>query len=98
MKIKEMSQLNYLSNISQIKKVKPVGKEKIADKAEISREAKELSRAHSNLTPERAAEINKRIRENYYDREDVLKTVAERIMRSSGFKELLNENNVDGNV
>ena len=50
------------------------------------------------MTPERAAEINKRIRENYYDREDVLKTVAERIMRSSGFKELLNENNVDDNV
>ncbi|MCK4893360.1 MAG: hypothetical protein KAJ16_06475 [Calditrichia bacterium] len=45
-----------------------------------------------NLTPERIAEIVKRINENFYDREDVLQVVAEQILKSPELQSLIKNN------
>lgn len=48
----------------------------------VSREGNSISVENSNLTPERIAEIVKKINDNFYNREDVLRVVAERILKS----------------
>ena len=58
-------------------------------KSEISKEGNQMSQ---NLTPERIAEIVKRINENFYDREDVLQVVAERILKSPELQSLIKNN------
>jgi DNA polymerase III psi subunit len=55
-------------------------------KTDISKEGNHMSQ---NLTPERIAEIVKRINENFYDREDVLQVVAERILKSPELQSLI---------
>ena len=47
------------------------------------------------LTPERIAEILNRINENYYDREDVLQVVAERILRSPELQEIIKKSHLE---
>jgi hypothetical protein len=58
-------------------------------KSEISKEGNQMSQ---NLTPERIAEIVKRMNENFYDREDVLQVVAERILKSPELQSLIKNN------
>ena len=58
-------------------------------KSDISKEGNQMSQ---NLTPERIAEIVKRINENFYDREDVLQVVAERILKSPELQSLIKNN------
>ena len=58
-------------------------------KSNISKEGNQMSQ---NLTPERIAEIVKRINENFYDREDVLQVVAERILKSPELQSLIKNN------
>ncbi len=89
MKIKDVTTITNVASVNKVKKSKPVERKNNRDKIEISREAKELSRAHSNLTPERIAEINRRMQEKFYDRDDVLDVVASRILKSSFLKDLL---------
>ena len=55
-------------------------------KSDISKEGNHMS---PHLTPERIAEIVKKINENFYDREDVLQVVAERILQSPELQSLL---------
>jgi len=49
----------------------------------------------NKLTPERIAQIRERINENFYDREDVLKIVAERILHSPELQELIKSGRLD---
>jgi len=49
----------------------------------------------NQLTPERIAQIRERINENFYDREDVLKVVAERILHSPELQELIKSGRLD---
>ena len=58
-------------------------------KSDISKEGNHMS---ANLTPERLAEIVKRINENFYDREDVLQVVAEQILKSPELQSLIKNN------
>jgi len=58
-------------------------------KSDISKEGNHMS---PNLTPERLAEIVKRINENFYDREDVLQVVAEQILKSPELQSLIKNN------
>ena len=58
-------------------------------KSDISKEGNHMS---PNLTPERIAEIVKRINENFYDREDVLQVVAEQILKSPELQSLIKNN------
>ncbi len=95
MKIKEVTSISSVASLNKVKKTKPVERKANKDKIEISREAKELSKAHSNLTPERIAEINRRIQEKFYDRDDVLDVVASRILKSSFMKELFDAGSPD---
>ncbi len=97
MKINEINHLNYVLNVKKSMKVKKIDQERSADRAEISEEAKALSQSSNFLTPERIAEIKTRINENFYDKDEVLKTVAERILRSHNFQELIRGNRLDKN-
>ncbi len=98
MKINEISKLNFIENVSKVKKTKTVEKEKGTDQVVLSREAKALSKNSGSLTPERIAEITKRIQENYYDRDEVLKAVAERILQSPQFRDILQGGRFDKNI
>ena len=49
----------------------------------------------NTLTPERIAEIRQRINENFYDREDILKIVAERILHSPELRNLIKSGRLD---
>jgi len=84
-------------NVNKVKKIRKVDQEVTSDKIELSREAKALKKAHSNLSQEKIAQISQRIRENYYDRDNVLNVVAERILKSSKFKNLSQGNKLDKN-
>jgi anti-sigma28 factor (negative regulator of flagellin synthesis) len=97
-KVNEISKLNLVSNVKSVKKMNPVNKEKNADKVEISREAKELSKTTQGLSADRIAEIKKRIDEKYYDRDEVLKVVAERILKSPKFQDTINHRRLDKNL
>jgi hypothetical protein len=55
----------------------------------VSMEGNSTSGKGSELSPERIAEIVKRINENFYDREDILKIVAEKILHSPELQTLL---------
>ena len=55
----------------------------------VSMEGNRTSGKSSELSPERIAEIVKRINDNFYDREDVLKIVAEKILHSPELQTLL---------
>ena len=76
-------------------KVKEYGKALSADQEKISKDGKaELSQSE-NLPLERIKEIIKRINENFYDREDVLQFVAERILRTPELQKLLKKGPLD---
>ncbi len=98
MKINEISKLTEVLNVKQTKKVERVDKESNSDKVELSKEGKALSKASSNLTPERIAEISKRIEEKFYDRDEVLNVVAERLINSTQFQDLIEGNRFDKNL
>ena len=55
----------------------------------VSMDGKLASGKSSELTPDRIAEIVKRINDNFYDREDILKIVAEKILHSPELQTLL---------
>ncbi len=74
------------------KKVKAID---TAPKAEVSRDGNDLSDLSMNLSPERIAQIIKRINENFYDREDVLEVVAERILRSPELQALIKSGRIE---
>lgn len=63
-------------------------------KVEVSRDGNHLSNSHPNLSPERINQILNRINENYYDREDVLEVVANRILRSPELQALLKKGRI----
>lgn len=98
MKVNEISKINFMANVNKVKKVRKVDQEVTSDKVELSREAKALKKAHSNLSEEKIAQISKRIRENYYDQDKVLNVVAERILKSPKFKALIQGNKLDKNL
>ena len=62
---------------------------------DISREGNQKVQNNSELTPERIIEILSRINENFYDREDVLKVVAERILRSPELQEIIKKGQLE---
>ncbi len=81
--------------MKSINKVKEYGKALSADQKKISKDGKAESKQSENLPPERITEIIKRINENFYDREDVLQFVAERILRTPELQKLLKKGPLD---
>ncbi|MEJ2049507.1 MAG: hypothetical protein P8Y60_06655 [Calditrichota bacterium] len=59
------------------------------------RDEVDKSGIENTLTPERIAEIRERINENFYDREDILKIVAERILHSPELRNLIKSGRLD---
>lgn len=76
-------------SVGTVKEKKNLDEISEAIKADVSREGSHASGNRSELSPERLAEIVKRINESFYDREDILKIVAERILNSPELQILL---------
>lgn len=62
---------------------------------DISREGNKKLKKDQELTPERIKEILSRINENFYDREDVLQVVAERILKSPELQEIIKKRHLE---
>ena len=76
-------------SVGTVKEKKNLDEISEAINADVSRDGDHSSGDRSELSPERLAEIVKRINENFYDREDILKIVAERILNSPELQILL---------
>ncbi len=63
------------------------------DKLDISREAKEMAKNQKAAREQRLEEIRQRIAEGYYDREDVLREIAERMIKSTDLKDYIAKRN-----
>ncbi len=81
--------------MKSINKVKEYGKALSADQEKISKDGEAELNQSENLPLERITEIIKRINENFYDREDVLQFVAERILRTPELQKLLKKGPLD---
>lgn len=58
-------------------------------RAELADKSKKLAESGSSLTPERLESIIKRIKEKFYDKDEVLETIAERMIKSDEWREFL---------
>ena len=76
-------------SVGTVKEKKNLDEISEAINADVSRDGDHSSGDRSELSPERLTEIVKRINENFYDREDILKIVAERILSSPELQILL---------
>ncbi len=61
---------------------------KIEDRLSISQEARSLKEQEA-LSPKRKAEIEHRLQPGFYDKEEVLEKVADEILKSPEFKDVL---------
>lgn len=89
MKINSIENFGYVVTVDRVKMTNQSEKSKRTDKLEISAEARQLAKSKSALTPERLELIKQRIAENFYDQDDVLKEVAERMLKSKELKQAL---------
>ncbi len=80
-----------VSSVTKINKKAAKTQTPKTDKLDISREAKEMAKSKKMLQEKRLEEIRKRIAEGYYDREDVLREIAERMIQSTDLKEYINK-------
>ncbi|RMF61120.1 MAG: hypothetical protein D6748_02430 [Calditrichaeota bacterium] len=91
MKINSLENFGYIVSVDRVKMAKQAQKQHSeTDKLELSDEAKQLNKTGSSLTPERIDLIRQRIAENFYDQDDVLNEVAERLLKSRELREFLN--------
>jgi hypothetical protein len=84
-----------VGTVKEKKKLTSVSKALSNTAFDISREGNQKVKNNSELTPERIIEILSRINENFYDREDVLKVVAERILRSPELQEIIKKGQLE---
>ncbi|NOX36864.1 MAG: hypothetical protein GXO78_04930 [Calditrichaeota bacterium] len=91
--------LNSIMGVDRSHKIRAVQREDIrTDKAEFSREAKKMAKKQKALSPERLQEIKRRIAEGYYDRDEILKEIAERMLNSKDFQEFMKSRKIDRNI
>jgi hypothetical protein len=84
-----------VGNVKKSQKGKVIHDALHASSVDVTRDGNDLSSESPSLTPERIAEIVQRISENFYDRDDVLQVVAERILRSPELRSLLKRDRFD---
>jgi hypothetical protein len=84
-----------VGTVKEKKKLTAVSKVLSSTAFDISRDGDQKVQNNSELTPERIIEILTRINENFYDREDVLKVVAERILRSPELQEIIKKGQLE---
>ncbi|GEM_PF-1986596 len=89
MKINSLDNLGYVVSVERQVNAKPAKHKSQADKLELSDQAKELSQG-GTLTPERLKLIRQRIEENFYDQDEVLNEVADRMLKSKELRDFLN--------
>ncbi len=80
-----------VSSVTKINKKTAKAQTPKTDKLDISREAKEMAKSKKALQEKRLEEIRKRIAEGYYDREDVIREIAERMIQSTDLKEYIDK-------
>lgn len=85
-------------DVKRNKKVQDLGKMVANKNLNFSRDGKDSKKIDKALPPERVSEIITRINENFYDREDVLQIVAERILHSPELQTFLKDGLLDKKV
>jgi hypothetical protein len=84
--------------VKQNKKFQELGKTLANSNVKFSRDGKDSKKLDKALSPERISEIITRINENFYDREDVLQIIAERILHSPELQTFLKDGLLDKKV
>ena len=99
MKIKAVDNLGYVVSVNKTNRSHAVNPEKRSDKdsLELSKEAKDMNKMNASLSPERLALIRQRIAENFYDQDEILTDVADRMLKSNIFQSFLKNNSSDNN-
>ncbi|MCB9066988.1 MAG: hypothetical protein H6629_04160 [Calditrichae bacterium] len=97
MKINTIDNLGYVISVEKAGPKKSVEPEKRPDqdKLVLSDEAKRLNGMKSNLTPERLELIRQRIAENFYDQDEIISEVADRMLKSDAFRQFRNGTGTD---
>ena len=90
--------LGSLMGVERLRKPRAVQKEAKTGKTDISKEVRQMAQKKQAMDPDRLREIRRRIREGFYDRDDVLHEVAERILSDSRFRDLLKSPRIDKSV
>lgn len=100
MKINSFDNFGYVVSIDRVIMGKRDRKEDSSDRKKLkaSDRAKELAQSGSSLTPERLELIIQRIQENFYDQEEILKEVANRMLNSKELQELLKKTRKKNNL
>jgi hypothetical protein len=89
LKTHDLGEEKHMTNIKKNRNFNFIKKAIQKDSDQIFEEVKSHSNNSQELTPERIAEIIHRINQNFYDQEDVLKVVAERILHSPELQKLI---------
>ena len=63
------------------------------ERKELTEKSKKLSASGSSLTPERLELIIRRIKEKFYDKDEILETIAERMIQSDEWRDFLKKVN-----
>jgi len=89
------SSLSSLVSIKKAQRSRNVQQEAKTDKMDISREVRQMVQKKKALSPDRIQEIRRRIQEGFYDRDEILREVAERILNDRNFRDLMKSPRVD---
>jgi hypothetical protein len=84
-----------VTSANRIKMTRDTEKDEHSEKerTELTEKSKKLSASGSSLTPERLELIIKRIKEKFYDKDEVLETIAERMIKSNEWRDFLKKVN-----
>ena len=91
LKAHDLGEEKLMTNIKKNRNFNFIKKAIQKDSDRIFEEIKSRSNNSQELTPERITEIVHRINKNFYDQEDVLKVVAERILHSPELQKLIKD-------
>jgi hypothetical protein len=97
MKINAIDNLGYVVSVQKSGQDRPAKQEKRSEKdsLELSQEARRLSTMNSSLTPERLDLIRKRISEDFYNQDEIIDEIANRMLNSNVFQNFLKSNGSD---
>jgi len=91
MRVNSINNIDYVVSSNRVEMAKHLEKDEHSEKerAELADKSKKLAESESTLTPERLELIVKRIKEKFYDKDEVLETIAERMIKSNEWRDFL---------
>lgn len=93
--VRSILSFDDVTSANRIKMTRDTEKDEHSEKerTELTEKSKKLSASGSSLTPERLELIIKRIKEKFYDKDEVLETIAERMIKSNEWRDFLKKVN-----